>query len=122
MSIADVIAVVKNLGAAARKVHDAKLQAELMEKINEIQAQLSIEAQRTKFEHKGNAYWKDDTPYCIGCFEDKGKQVPLIRRGLDTPRGDCPVCKAMYPDVFEANPRPAQRSRPKSRRDQWRSI
>ena len=136
MAIAEALASIPTLFTAVKKIHDTKLQAELMGAILKMQEQLyeareqqerlqkqldnlrDIKAQRATLVLKNNAYWKDDTPYCIGCFDGNDRLVPLIRE-LDISGGDCPVCKTMYPDVFEANPRPAQGPRPKSRHDQF---
>ena len=137
MVITDAIAFIPTLATAVKKIHDTKLQAELMETILKIQTQLydareqqeslqkqldalrDIKAQRATLVLKNNAYWKGDTPYCIGCLDGNDKLVALTRRDVDLALGVCSVCNAQYWDVYEVKQPPPQRPRPKSRRDQF---
>lgn len=119
MSIAEVIAVIKGFMAPAWKLLEYPSKKKLERLQKELDDLRDVKALRDTLEHKGNAYWKDDAPHCTGCFDVKGKLVRLSRRGLESSRGDCPVCKTTYRDVYEVKPPPPQRPRPKSRRDQF---
>jgi len=116
----------------AKQVRDAKIQAELVQKIIELQQitldqneelrvlRSKVESLQHQIESKAHreevrkqlyvaasAYWRDgDDPnaYCIRCFEAQGDLVVLIQHHLNRAHSICPVCKTMYPYWYAKKP------------------
>ncbi|GMU21336.1 MAG: hypothetical protein AMXMBFR13_14290 [Phycisphaerae bacterium] len=73
-----------------------ELKAKLREQEQQLKAKQDMATIRKSLYFRGNAYWGEgkgppEQPYCIGCFEDKEKLVPLLVLGDGY--WQCPVCK-----------------------------
>ena len=111
----------------AKQIANAELKVEFLQKLIDVQQTAltlqeentelkeriknweNADALREQFFHAHTAYWQKGEspphPYCTGCLDDKGKAVRLsqhLRQAI------CPVCKAVYRDVFGHRPQPPE--------------
>jgi len=116
---------IKGIGDLIVKVHDADLKADLQQRILDLQsdcftlqeknaglleenAKLRGQLQKVEDREKmlaqlkleRNAYWKDDTPYCISCVHKQHQLIPLARRRGQSTEAYCPTCKTPFSNVY----------------------
>jgi hypothetical protein len=79
----------------------SRLREQIRELKDRVDSQEKVAVLRDQLTHDRNAYWKAGEepahPYCMGCHDDKGKIIRLIRLG---DAAECPVCQKIYPNVF----------------------
>ena len=119
----EVIDKLRAISEAVVKVRDAKLKADLQDRILDLQGdcftlqeknaalleengKLKGQLQQVEdrqqllaqLKHERNAYWKDDKPYCVACVHrERPRLIPLSTKGIG---GVCPECKTQYECVF----------------------